>query len=686
MAIPNLIVSAVAEWNGKALSKGASQISKFDKTVKGLGRTLGITFSAAALLGYSKKAVAAYGEQIAEAKRLDQALRNLGFNFATAEAEGYIDTVEKATGVNRDQLQPAFIELTQVTRSTTFAQSMLNTAMDISAGTGMDLSSATKILSQAYVGNYKGLKQLNLGYTNAELATKSYLEIEKLIAAQYAGQSKNAADSYAGSVSRLKIAAEQASEQIGGALVTALGTSAGGMDKLISKVDSTADSISGLISNVSILSKDLRDLFAGIPGAGVLENAFRGVKNYLGTFSIGNLRALVDQVKGRQGGFPQGLPADLRNFQANTEKTKMDKEALKRQKELIALQKKSQLAEKNKLSLSQAAAHFDDQRISIAAALKATYDKETRLRLEALMAIEDENGFEAIRKIEELKALQNNADIDRLKGITIIKDAVLASINEQLLNELRAINATELAEAEKERLRDIAFGKYNAAITAAGDIAEKTYYSERVQIQLTEIAKLASLSNTTNAALTLEKLRMDVNLNAISKIRDAQREADEERMKALEAYINLLRTLGGAGVGLAGASADSIAELIDASEAELDALTVGAAALASITKTDNLLKELYQLGGGIPSSSKLGLSTNASDYYNSLSNMAQSSFGGYSPTMNYGAAGSGPGGNSYVINVNAGVIGSEQLINQSVQEALLAINRAGDSTTVAGNL
>ena len=61
MALPNLIVSAVAEWNGKALTRGSNQIGKFNQTVKGLARTLGVTFSAAALLSYSKKAVAAYG-------------------------------------------------------------------------------------------------------------------------------------------------------------------------------------------------------------------------------------------------------------------------------------------------------------------------------------------------------------------------------------------------------------------------------------------------------------------------------------------------------------------------------------------------------------------------------------------------------------------------------------------------
>jgi hypothetical protein len=544
MAMPNLIVSAVAEWNGKALSKGSNQIKGFEKTVKGLARTLGVTFSAAALLSYSKKAVAAYGEQIAETKRLDTALRNLGFSFATAEAEGYIDAVEKATGVNRDVLQPSFIQLAQVTRSTTIAQSMLNTALDISAGTGMDLVGATKILSQAYVGNLKGLRQLNLGLTQAELSSKSYLEIEKLIALQYAGQSKNAADSYAGAVSRLKIAAEQASEQIGQSLVAALGTSSGGMDKLIDKVDNAADSISGLITNTAYLSKELGNLFSSIPGAGVLEDAGRALKNYLGRFSIGALRRNVDIVLGRQGGFPQGVPRDLQNLRANTEKSKMDKEALKRQKELIALQKKAQLAEKNKLALSKAAAVFDTNRISIAAALKATYDKETKLRLEALQAIEEDNGDLALKKISELAALQKNADLAKLAGIKEISDSTLLAINTQLLNELEVINKSKMAEGDKELAREEAFKKYNAAITAAGQLAAKEQYSERVQIQLTEIARLASQSNTTSALKTQVLLREQAELSMIDRVAKAQAEADMARLKSLQEYINLLSKVG----------------------------------------------------------------------------------------------------------------------------------------------
>jgi hypothetical protein len=658
--VPNLIVSAVAEWNGKALTKGSNQIGKFEKTVKGLGRTLGITFSAAALLGYSKKAVAAYGEQIAEAKRLDTALRNLGFNFATAEAEGYIDAVERTTGVNRDQLQPSFIALAQQTRSTTVAQSLLNTALDISAGTGMDLAGATKILSQAYVGNYRGLRQLNLGLTQAELATKSYLEVEKLIAAQYAGQSKEAADSYQGSLSKLKIAAEQASEQIGQSLVAALGTSSGGMDKLIDKVDSAADSISGLITNTAYLTKELGNLFSSIPGAGVLEDAGRALKNYLGRFSIGALRRNVDIVLGRQGGFPQGVPQDIRNLQANVEKAKADKAAIKLQKERIALEKKAQLAEKNKLALSKAAAVFDTNRISIAAALKATYDKETKLRLEALQAIEEDNGELALKKISELAALQKNADLAKLAGVKEISDSTLLALNTQLLNELEVINKSKMAEGDKELAREEAFKKYNAAIVAAGQLAAKEAYSERVQIQLTEIARLASLSKTTSAANTAALLRESAELSMIDRVAKAQKAADDARLKALQEYAALLGKIGTGG-NTGGLTPSGVGSLIPATTV-IDTVDKMAAATSKLKKDVTIF-----------------------DLFPTLTEDQQSDLGGYSPTMNYG--GGYPA--TYNIKIEAG-LGDPEAIARAVEDVLnqstyrgTSVNRGSGDYTIA---
>jgi hypothetical protein len=342
----------------------------------------------------------------------------------------------------------------------------------------------------------------------------------------------------------------------------------------------------------------------------------------------------------------------------------MDKEALKRQKELIALQKKAQLAEKNKLSLSKAAAVFDTNRISIAAALKATYDKETKLRLEALQAIEEDNGDLALRKIGELAALQKNADMAKLAGINQISEATLSALNTQLLTELKAINDSKMAESEKERLRDIAFGKYNAAITAAGDLAAKESYSERVQIQLTEIARLASLSKTTNASLTLTKLRESEELSMIDRVAAAQKKADDARLNALQDYINLLSKVGaGAGAGSSGLTniggTNFVTGPVISTKAILDTVTATAAA-----------------------TSLLGSDISATEFYNSLTPSQQNDLGGYSPTMNYGSGYPA----TYNINISAGVIAQQDEFTVLVQDTIQALYRGGDPISTAGAL
>ena len=449
------------------------------------------------------------------------------------------------------------------------------------------------------------------------------------------------------------------------------------MDKLIDKVDNAADSISGLITNVAVLSKDLKDLFSNIPGAGVLDNISRAVQNRLGKLSIGNLRNQVDKLLGRQGGFPQGVPADIKNLQSNMEKTKMDKEALKRQKELIALQKKAQLAEKNKLSLSKAAAVFDSTQISIAAALRATYDAETRLRLEALLAIEREQGDLALKKINELAALQKNADLAKLAGITTIGDAALQELNNRLLKELKVINDSKMAEEDKELAREEAFKKYNAALVAAGGLAEKNSYDERTQIQLTEIARLASLSKTNNATLTLNKIRESEEINMIDRVAKAQKAADDARLKALQDYIALLGKVGAGGVsGVSGtpgkpsgppATFGSVKskEAADAIKYFADTVTDTFQTVEDSTAFNALVNSYA--GGKINSFNAGEFRLNEGSGYSTLSTT-----GAYDK--------------NYYVTVNAGVVGSEEVIVNAVQDAILTINRRGDSLTVAGTL
>jgi hypothetical protein len=394
--------------------------------------------------------------------------------------------------------------------------------MDVSAGTGTDLAKTSEILSQAYVGNFKGLRSLNLGLTQAELASTDFEKVQSRLQVLFAGQAKVAADSYVGSMNKLAIASENASEKIGKSLVGALTALSGGetIDDTISKIDKLSSAVAGLIDvTIGLKAGEYLQQYYGL-NAGKIPGGFGNR-----SLSAGNQDTQKADAKAR---------------------AKAEADAARRAKELLALQRKSAIAEKNKIALSKAAAVFDTTRVSLAAALKATYDKETRLRLEALIAIEEDNGDLALKKIGELAALQKNADLAKLAGVKEISDSTLLAINTQLLAELKAINDSKMAEADKEILREEAFKKYNAAITAAGELAAKEQYSERVQIQLTEIARLASLSNTTSALKTEVLLRESAELSMIGRVAKAQAEADAARLKALQDYLALLAK-GGAG-------------------------------------------------------------------------------------------------------------------------------------------
>jgi hypothetical protein len=546
--LPSLLVNAVTTFDGKALAKGQKTVASFAKNVT---RSLGLAFGTAGVIAFGKASVKAFAEDEKAATRLARTVENLGLGFENTRITQFIADLEKTANVADDVLRPAFSSLLTTTGSVAKSQKLLALSLDVAAGSGEDIATVAADLSAAYVGNTKGLAKYRLGLTKAELAGKGFNEIQDLLNKQFAGQNAARLDTYEGKVAALGVAFGNLQETVGQGLVESFAILAGdggiaGATDAMSKFGETARDV--LVGTASYVDKIL-DKFKGTSSGGVDFLGFIPILGgYLGQGGV--LDKLIEEgrrVSGRDKQYG-GAYADKYNAEkeaANAKaRAKAEADAAKRQKELLALQKKSALAEKNKLALTKAAAVFDTQRISIAAALKATYDKETRLRLEALMAIEDDNGEEALRKITELAALQKNADLAKLAGIKEISDATLLAINTQLLTELEAINKSKMAEGDKELAREEAFKKYNAAITAAGQLAAKEQYSERVQIQLTEIARLASQSNTTSALKTQVLLREQAELSMIDRVAKAQAEADAARLKSLQDYINLLGKVG----------------------------------------------------------------------------------------------------------------------------------------------
>ena len=544
--IPSLVVSAVSTWDGKALGKGTKQIGAFEKGAKKLAVAFAAAFSIQKITNFGKAAAKAFIEDEKAASRLAISVKNLGLAFETPRIEEFISQLSRASGVTDDQLRPAMQKLLQTTGSVARSTELLTQALDISAGSGVDYETVVNDLSMAYVGQTRGLRKYSLGLTQAELKTMTFAQIQEKLNKQFSGANAQYLTTYAGKLQLITTAAGEASEKIGGALVDSLVSvfAAGDVTKFVSQIDTLANKIANVVNSVVfgfqklyILTSDRAILASFNPFDDYEKNALAAIE--------AAEKAAKFRMNAPTIGYLGSQPMNIYESASDAAKRKKaEADAEKRRKQIAADAAKSAKLEKQKLALTKAAAVFDSTRISIAAALKATYDKETKLRLEALMLIEEDKGEAALKKIDELAKFQKNADMQRLAGVEEISNATLQSLNTQLLTELKVINDSKMAEGNKELAREEAFKKYNAAITAAGGLAAKESYNERVQIQLTEIARLASISKTSSAANTANLLLESSELSMIDRVAKAQAEADAKRLKALNDYVSALGRVG----------------------------------------------------------------------------------------------------------------------------------------------
>jgi hypothetical protein len=549
-----MVVSALATWDGKALTKGQKQVTSFEKSLKSFGKTLGLSFSGAALLTFTKNSVKAFAENEKSAKRLEGVVTNLGQAFELPGIERNLDEISARFGYQGEVLREAFQKLITTTGSATKAQELLNLSLEVSAGSGQDLLTVNQDLANAYLGNTRGLRKYNLGLTQAELKTLKFDDAVELLGKSFKGAAGKELETFSGKMRVLGEAAGNAQEIIGTGLVDAFGLLAGekaGVDPLVDAITDMATAISDATVGLGSLIGKLKEL----PGGSLLGKFEIEMIPIIGAY----LGILIDEgkkvkaLKGPSQGYLGSMPVGIYESPADAAKRrKIEADRIAAEKKRAAAAAAAARAEKQKLALTKASAAFDSTRISLAAALQATYDKETKLRLEALMLIEEDKGDAALKKIGELAAFQKNADMQRLAGVETISSATLESLNKQLLTELRVVNESRMAEGDKELAREEAFKKYNAAITAAGTLMAKEAYSERVQIQLTEIARLASISKTGNAAIAYARLTETAELSMIDRVATAQKAADDQRLAALREYSAALSRVGSGGGGSGG--------------------------------------------------------------------------------------------------------------------------------------
>jgi hypothetical protein len=412
--MPNILIDLAAEFTGKkAFDKAGKSTTSLEKSVKSLGRTLGLTLSASAVLAYGKASVKAASDDIKAQKQLALALKNVGLERDAATAEGYIQRLESEFGIVDDKLRPAYASLSIATKNTAETQRILGIALDISASTGKDLEAVVAALTKAYLGNNATLSRLGVGISKADLKTKSFKEITDQLAVTFAGSAKTSADSFAGSIDKLSIASNNAKEIIGTSLIGAL-TSLGkdkNIDNLATGIESAAKSLANFVDSIVYLKEQIKS----IPGFGLVSFLGSGVSDLLGRFSPQRLAELIKAIKGFQGmgnvAMTGGSNMDTQTFEAQQKKLAAAQVAATKKAATakIAADKK---AAANKAKLDKAAAVLDIQKIQIAAALKGKISEEEKTRLLLMQAILDEDADAAeilSKKLEEIQ--KQNAKI-----------------------------------------------------------------------------------------------------------------------------------------------------------------------------------------------------------------------------------------------------------------------------------
>ncbi len=219
----NLVVNFIGnnKLDKTAVAANAS-LRKFERTAKQVGANvnrslgaLGLGLGIATLTNELKKATKAASDDRKAQGLLANALRNTvgATDSAIAGAEQFIKNTQLQTAVLDDELRPALATAVRATGSLADGQALLNTALDVSAGTGKDLNTVTNAISKAYNGSTASLKKLLP-------SIKDGTDFMEQLNEQFKGSAEAAAniDPY----KRLEVIFAEIQETVGTALLPAL--------------------------------------------------------------------------------------------------------------------------------------------------------------------------------------------------------------------------------------------------------------------------------------------------------------------------------------------------------------------------------------------------------------------------------------------------------------------------------
>ena len=377
----NVVLNILSEFKGKKAFKDAdTAVARLEKSARKLGEVLGVSLGTAAVVAFGKATIKAFEADQKAAAQLSNTVKNLGLAYENTHIQNFVKELSLATGVAKDELIPSMQKFLQVTGSVADSQKLLKEAIDISKGSGQDLATVTTDLTNAYVGNNKGLKKYALGLSQAELKTMSFSQVMDRFMKNFAGASQANLDTVAGKLGVLSVAAEEAKVKIGGALIDSASLISGSsnIEDLAKKMDHLANSAVDFIDRLSLGIAEIKT---------IINSNFWNMGSNLAKVQK---QAYDAKLRRNQATAWEGVDIPKTAAQIAADK-KAKADALKTQQQLLAAQNKQTAELKKQAALKKDSSIFDMQQIELIAALKGNLSEDDRKRAELQLALLNEN-------------------------------------------------------------------------------------------------------------------------------------------------------------------------------------------------------------------------------------------------------------------------------------------------------
>ena len=414
----NVVVNFLTKFDKKGLDRATKELKGFDKTVAKSRRALKAGLYAGAiaagfgLLKLGKNSIEAALAQEKLDKQLRLTLQTIGAEGLLPNVKDFIDNLQRVTNVTEDQLVPALRQLINQTGDLDSSQFLLQKSLDISAGTGADLSQVLDAITKAAVGNYKGITALGVGFTIAEAKAMGF---EKLLLNldKYAGAAESATLTFEGQLQSFQISAGEATETLGQGFLTAASFIATGSDNL-SVFGQKLEGVATQFSNIGVGAAKSATILDGLI---ILFETAIGESSTLQQYEKEGLKVREEQLLKAKGyyGLSQ-LTIDALELQQKFGKKKLTQDEIlaKIQAQILARQKATTKEQTAQAALSKKKAElesmFDLDRINLQAALSRKLSAEDELRVKILQKLKEGTKAavdEAQRYADVLKVIED---------------------------------------------------------------------------------------------------------------------------------------------------------------------------------------------------------------------------------------------------------------------------------------